>query len=90
MPTVHSVKIWPEFFPPILNGTMKFQLRKNDRNYAVGDVLHLREYDDRAGKFTGREIKKTISYVMTSTGHGSITPFHGLSQGYAILSLADI
>jgi glyoxylate utilization-related uncharacterized protein len=89
MSETHDVKSWPDFFAPVLNGEKVFELRKNDRNYQPGDYIHLREFDDRAGKYTGRSLTKKITYVFTSTGPGAITPYHGLSQGYAILSLAS-
>lgn len=86
----HVVKSWPDFFAPIKSGERSFELRNNDRHYQVGDVLHLREFDDRTGKYTGAEIKKRITYVLTSTGPGAIPPYHGLSQGYGILALKDL
>jgi uncharacterized protein YqfB (UPF0267 family) len=84
----HDVKSWPDFFAPVLSGEKSFELRKNDRNYQVGDVLHMREFDDRKGEYTGRVCTKKITYVLTSSGPGAIPPYWGLSQGYAILSLA--
>jgi hypothetical protein len=85
----HEVKSWPDFFAPVYNGEKKFELRNNDRDYQVGDIIRMREFDDRAGKYTGRSITKKITYVLTSTGAGSIPPYHGLLHGYAILSLDD-
>ncbi|MFA5381985.1 MAG: DUF3850 domain-containing protein [Candidatus Micrarchaeia archaeon] len=42
---VHSLKTWPEFFQLTLNGKKKFELRRNDRDYRVGDELLLKEWD---------------------------------------------
>lgn len=43
----HELKIWPQYFQPVLNGCMKFQLRRNDRNFKVGDELLLKEWGSR-------------------------------------------
>lgn len=37
----HTVKSWVHFFDAIESGNKKHDLRKNDRNYKVGDTLIL-------------------------------------------------
>ena len=55
-------KVYSESFEKILSGEKKFEIRLADEEYNVGDILILKEIDsDR--KFTGREIKKKISYI---------------------------
>jgi len=88
--TVHQLKSWPEFFGPLLDGSKNFELRKNDRDYRVGDHLLLQEYEPRDQRFTGRELAKRVTYVLTGAGIGSILPLKGLSIGYAILGLSDV
>lgn len=85
----HELKSWPDFFTPILDGTKKFEVRNNDRRFLVGDVLRLREFDDRKGVYTGREVSKRVTYVLEGIGAGSITPLVGIQRGYAVLSLED-
>jgi hypothetical protein len=87
---VHEVKSWPDFFEPVFGGEKTFELRINDRHYKAGDVLHLREYDDRKGVYTGRAMKRKITYVFEGLGQGAVTPYHGLARGYAILALGEI
>lgn len=71
---VHDLKLWPEYFEPVISGEKTFEFRRNDRGYQKGDKLILREFDtDRRGgmdshKMTGRIIHAEITYVMGGTG----------------------
>lgn len=40
----HYLKCHPQFMPRIASGQKPFEIRKNDRDYQVGDRLTLREY----------------------------------------------
>lgn len=40
----HELKIKSEYLYPILKGDKRFEVRKNDRNFQVGDLIHLREF----------------------------------------------
>jgi hypothetical protein len=40
----HELKCWPEYFHAIRSGRKKFELRKDDRGFAIGDLLVLREF----------------------------------------------
>ncbi len=44
MSTVHELKCWPVPFAAMRDGTKRFEFRKDDRNYQVGDVLQNREW----------------------------------------------
>ena len=43
--TVHNLKLLPEYFDAVANGIKTFEIRKYDRDYKVGDTLHLYEFD---------------------------------------------
>lgn len=49
----HDLKCWPQPFDMTARGKKKAELRKADRPFADGDVLHLRRYDPEADAFTG-------------------------------------
>lgn len=75
----HSLKILPQWFHEIAIGRKEFELRKNDRDFRVGDRLLLQEWED--GKYTGRNIIKEIKYLYSGNGD------YGLAEGYCILGL---
>ena len=60
MVVVHELKIAPEYFGPVAYGTKSFEIRKNDRDFQVDDILLLKEFD---GKYTGRETAMQVSYI---------------------------
>lgn len=45
MSRAHELKTWPEPFAALKDGSKRFELRRDDRGYAVGDLLVLREWD---------------------------------------------
>lgn len=57
----HKLKILPEYFEAVIKGLKTFEIRKNDRDYKVGDKIVLREYNGR--KYTGREVLAHIRYI---------------------------
>lgn len=76
----HELKTWPPYFNDILKGIKNFDLRFNDRDYKVGDILILKEYRQNDGEYTGRVIIRSIIYIF-NTGFG-------LKDGYCILGLS--
>jgi hypothetical protein len=88
--TTHILKSWPEFFAPLAAGTKNFDLRKNDRQFKVGDILRLREWEPMkptSQQYTGREVVRRVGFVMEGVGPGAIAPYHGLVREYVILGL---
>lgn len=46
MTKIHNLKIRAEYAFPKLNGDKMFEIRKNDRNYEVGDIVLYNVIDD--------------------------------------------
>ena len=59
----HVVRSWPHLFQAMLDGVKTHDLRKDDRNYQVGDVILHREYDIARGAYTGREQQVEVTYI---------------------------
>lgn len=76
---IHDLKTWPEFFDKIMDGTKKFELRKNDRDFNVDDVLRLMEYDPDTHEYTGREHLVKVTYILKSG--------FSLPEGVCIMSI---
>lgn len=66
--TTHELKCWPDFFQHILNGDKTFEVRLNDRDYKVGDLLLLKEWD--AGNYLGRMCLVRVTYLLPGGSFG--------------------
>ncbi len=60
---VHDLKTWPQFFEALVDDIKRFEIRKNDRNYQVGDKLRLREWKPDTEEYTGREVGRVVTYI---------------------------
>lgn len=60
---IHELKCWPEPFEALRDGRKRFELRRNDRGFDLGDRLLLEEWNPATRQHTGRKIGATISYV---------------------------
>ena len=85
--TTHIVKSWPEFFEQVKSGNKRFELRKNDRDYKIGDLIRLREWEPYTQVYSGCELLLRITHMLEATGPGGIEPYRGLAAGYAILGI---
>ena len=75
---IHKLKIWPTYFNAVYNGFKDFEHRINDRNYQIGDVLILQEYNPDTNEYTGKELSKRIKYISA------------LDNNYVILGIVNI
>ncbi len=57
-------KTVPDLFEKVLNGEKNFDLRIAEFECEVGDVLVLREWNPEMKEYTGRQIEKTVTFVM--------------------------
>jgi ASC-1-like (ASCH) protein len=60
-------KIQKKYFDAILSGDKTYELRLADFEVEPGDILILREIDEKRN-FTGRVIEKKVSYVGKTKG----------------------
>lgn len=82
----HRVKSWSHFFDAIQNGSKKHDLREDDRNFKVGDIVVLERYDNIKGEYTGETLNTKITYITsraTPCAFSSVV----LDRNFVILSL---
>ena len=69
----HELKIWPQYFERVRDGSKTFEVRENDRGFQSGDTVTLCEWDpeiNRENKFTNSEpITFKIGYVLPIDGN---------------------
>jgi Domain of unknown function (DUF3850) len=85
----HDLKSRPDLFQAILEGRKRHELRDcHDRDFAVGDNLHLREHIPSEG-YTGRELDAIVLYI-TSADYPCALSGNALNPSYCILSIQVI
>lgn len=63
VPQIHKLKILPEYFIAVALGYKTFEIRKNDRDFKVNDVIFLQEWHPDIKDFTGRQVAGQITYI---------------------------
>jgi len=78
--TVHDLKTHPKPFSQVWDRIKPFEIRKNDRNYEIGDILFLREYDPKEDTYSGRIVVARVTIVYKG-------PKWGIQSGYCVLGI---
>ena len=90
-PKIHALKILPEYFKPILEGCKRSETRVNDRDFQIGDILILCEYDSERKVFTDNQINVEITHICDyqQINNNVVLSFEMLSQNYSNVSEYD-
>ena len=83
----YNLKSWTHFFQAIKSGNKLHDLRWfKDREFNVGDILKLEEFDNIKGEYTGDSILVKITYI---TSNRTPCPYSSsvLENDYCILSI---
>ncbi|WP_065755239.1 DUF3850 domain-containing protein [Bradyrhizobium paxllaeri] len=86
---VHHVKCWRVFFDDMQTGRKSFDVRRDDRDYQIGDIMNFKEWAPAETRYTGRETRKLITYIVHA-GEGSFAPLAGLKPGFCVLGLVEV
>lgn len=78
---IHKLKTWPEYFHQVFMGYKIFEVRKNDRDFKVGDWLQLEEFDPKTEKYTGRNVSRRITYILKSSKD------FGIIDGFVVMAI---
>lgn len=88
----HELKTDRVVFEAKAKGLKPWDIRKNDRDYQIGDILHERETvytgeqmlsEGMPLEYTGRHMYERVTYIL----HG---PAYGLSEGHCIMTTERI
>lgn len=76
----HQLKILPEYYEQVIEGNKTFEIRKNDRNFRSGDMLHLREWDSQEKQYTTRFAECLVRFCFYGGRYG-------LQKGFVCMSI---
>lgn len=77
---VHELKTWDEFMTDIATGKKPFEVRKNDRDFNVGDTLMLKGWDNHFAEYTGMFIEAEVTYILKGGAWG-------IEDGYIVIGI---
>lgn len=76
---IHALKEHPEHFNNVISGKKTFEVRKKDRDFHVGDLLALNEYDAEKQYYTGNSCLCYIDYILNDSEY--------CKDGYVVLNI---
>lgn len=85
---IHDLKIDKKFYHDVLHGQKRFEIRKNDREYQVNDLLVLRAYDQEARQYYDQEqhapMLLRVTYMLADY------ECRGLRDGYVAMGIERV
>ena len=80
----HELKTWPKYFAAVRSGQKRFEIRRNDREFKVGDILVLREFDPSTDTYTGQSEERQITFLLSEEDYG------GVIHGFVAIGFGDV
>jgi hypothetical protein len=62
--TEYELKAWNPCFSDVWDDRKLFEIRWNNMDYKIGDILKLMEYDPEEEQFLGRYVRCEVIYIM--------------------------
>ena len=81
---IHKLKIEPQYLDNLLNGRKKSEIRLNDRDYQLGDVLEFNT-ENPMREYNKPSFGTSVNFVITHIHSGL-----GLQPGYVVLSVERV
>ena len=83
MSTRHELKTWREPFNAVASERKNYEIRKEDnRTFAVGDVLVLRQWNEEKQCYTDMAIEADVTHITRG-------PAWGIPEGMVVMALAN-
>lgn len=83
---IHEIKLREDFCTPVLKGKKTFEVRKNDRDYRVGDYIRFKPIDFYLFS-TYHKIQLELFEITYVLGHRD---FAGIGEGYVVLAIKKV
>lgn len=87
----HYLKTWPRFFQDVKAGRKPFEIRKNDRDFRVGDILMLSEWDPTNIAGVGAHSPSPIGFTNSKPLWMRVTymveGIFGIQPGYVVMGI---
>lgn len=80
---VHQLKTWADYWHAVYTGEKTFEVRKDDRGFAVDDVLVLDEWDPIEQNYSSNRVYRAVSYVLPGGQFG-------IEPGYVVMGLRNV
>ncbi len=80
---IHTLKTHHQPFAAMRAGVKRFEYRRDDRAYEVGDDLLLHEYDPAHDSYTGEVLLVRVTYLLRG-------PDFGIADGYVCMSVEPV
>lgn len=77
----HEIKIESRYFEAVLSGNKTFEVRLDDRDYNVDDIVILHEFNGI--EITGRAVMVKITYILDDE-------FCGIKENYVVFSFKRV
>ena len=77
-PKTHDLKTVQPFYFDVVEERKTFEIRKNDRDFRIGDILLLHEWDDSRG-YSGHYCVRRVTYLVQGV--------YGLPADVCVMSL---
>lgn len=77
---IHELKIKDKYFNAIIQREKTFEVRKNDRNFKVGDLLALNEIRDD-GQYTDNCVFLKVVYLLDNPDY--------CKEGFVVMGLGE-
>lgn len=80
---VHDLKCWPEQFEALADGRKTAEYRYDDREFALGDPLVLREWNPQTAEYTDRTLYAEITWIDRA-------PAFGIRHRHVVMSVLPV
>lgn len=84
----HELKIWPQYYSRVTDGSKTFEVRDNDRGFQQGDTVLLKEWDPKPKNPNDKSIP--VGYTASPPLEFKIGYVHVLDHKQVIFSLLPL